>query len=132
MPGLPLSLPEREEISVALIEDRAMAWAVIARRVRRHPSTIAREVTAHGGREGYRPAVAHAAAVTALGRVRESRLAQAGLVRDRVAAELAQGRSPYAIWADMAAEHLEGRPCVETIYRAVYDGSLGVKPGFRS
>ena len=48
-------------------------------------------------------------------------------MRDRVAAELAQGRSPYAIWADMAAEHLEGRPCVETIYRAVYDGHLGVK-----
>jgi len=42
MPGAPLSLPEREEISVALIEDPAVAWAVIARRVGRHPTTIAR------------------------------------------------------------------------------------------
>lgn len=54
MPGAPLSLPEREEISVALIEDREMPWAVIAARVGRHPTTIAREVTAAGGRVRYR------------------------------------------------------------------------------
>ncbi|MCC5951540.1 MAG: helix-turn-helix domain-containing protein [Acidimicrobiia bacterium] len=58
MPGAPLSLPEREEISVALIEDRLVPWAVIARRVGRHPSTISREVNANGGRDRYRPALA--------------------------------------------------------------------------
>lgn len=59
MPGAPLSLPEREEISVALIEDRAVAWAEIARRIDRHPTTVAREVTNHGGRHGYRAGLAH-------------------------------------------------------------------------
>ena len=32
MPGAPLSLPEREEISLALIEDRSVPWAEIGRR----------------------------------------------------------------------------------------------------
>ncbi len=50
MPGAPLSLHEREEISLALIEDRAMPWAELGRRVGRHPTTILREVTANGGR----------------------------------------------------------------------------------
>ena len=50
MPGLPLSLYEREEIAVALIEDLGVAWAVIGRRVGRHPTTIASEVAAGGGR----------------------------------------------------------------------------------
>lgn len=54
MPGAPLSLPEREEISLALIEDRDAPWALIARRVGRHPTTIAREVTRHGGWGKYR------------------------------------------------------------------------------
>ncbi len=50
MPGAPLSLHEREEISVALIEDRAVPWAELGRRVGRHPTTVLREVTANGGR----------------------------------------------------------------------------------
>jgi IS30 family transposase len=50
MPGAPLSLPEREEIAVALIEDRSTSWAEIGRRTRRHPTTIMREVSANGGR----------------------------------------------------------------------------------
>ena len=58
MPGAPLSLPEREEIAVVLVEDPAVPWAEIARRVGRHPTTIAREVSGHGGRDAYRPAVA--------------------------------------------------------------------------
>ncbi len=58
MPGAPLSLPEREEISVALIEDRATPWAELGRRVGRRPTTIMREVTANGGRTHYRPALA--------------------------------------------------------------------------
>ena len=50
MPGAPLSLLEREEISLALIEDRSATWAEIARRVDRHPTTVAREVGANVGR----------------------------------------------------------------------------------
>jgi IS30 family transposase len=43
MPGAPLSLLEREEISLALTEDHHVPWAVIGRRVGRHPTTVARE-----------------------------------------------------------------------------------------
>lgn len=127
MPGLPLSLYEREEIGVMLIRERDVGWAVIARRVGRHATTIAREVTGRGGRDGYRPALAQQAAQTALARPRCPMLAQPTTVSARVAEELKAGRSPYAIWADLDAEQVAGRPCVETIYTAVYNGTMGVK-----
>jgi len=127
MPGEPLTLLEREEIAVALFEDPEVSWAEIGRRVCRHRTTVAREVTGRGGRSGYRPAVAQNAAVRARRRPRLSILAVPGGIRDRVATELRQGRSPVAIWADLVAEN-QPRVCVETIYTAVYDGRLGVKP----
>lgn len=127
MPGAPLSLPERDEISVSLIEDRVMPWAQIARRVGRHPATVMREVEANGGRDGYRPAVADRRAETCRGRPRVSRLEVPGGLRDRVTAELRLGRSPVAIWADLAAEDATEIVCPETIYTAVYAGALDVK-----
>ena len=101
MPGAPLSLLEREEISLALTEDHHVPWAVIGRRVGRHPTTVAREVTAGGGRSKYRPASAHRRAERDRGRPRSCRLATPGPVRDRVTGELLLGRSPEAIWADL-------------------------------
>ncbi len=127
MPGAPLSLPERDEISVALIEDRDVAWVVIGRRIGRHPTTIAREVVAHGGRLGYRPATADRRAADNRSRPRQRCLAVPGEVRTRVTAELRVGRSPEAIWADLDADQVLGRPCVETIYTAVYAGVLDVR-----
>jgi IS30 family transposase len=128
MPGAPLSLLEREEISLALIEDRSTTWAEIARRVRRHPTTISREVGANGGRIRYRPASADKSATAKLGRPRCRRLELPGVLTDRVTAELRLGRSPVAIWADMVADKVEVRVCVETIYAAVFAGVLEVKP----
>jgi IS30 family transposase len=128
MPGAPLSLPERDEIAVALIEDRDLSWAEIGRRVRRHPTTIAREVNAGGGRDRYRPTTAQRRAERDRCRPRPRRLGQPGSLRDRVTAELRLGRSPEAIWADLAAEDVEAPPCVESIYRAVYAGVLEVRP----
>ncbi|MBA2336670.1 MAG: IS30 family transposase [Acidimicrobiia bacterium] len=128
MPGAPLSLPEREEIALALIEDRTVAWAVIARRVDRHPTTISREVTLNGGRYRYRPAVAQRAGDMARRRHRPRRLQADGPLRDRVTAELRLGRSPVAIWADLVADDVTGRVCAESIYAAVYAGALDVSP----
>jgi transposase, IS30 family len=125
---LPLSLFEREEISVALIEDREVSWAVISRRVGRCATTIAREVELAGGRSRYRPAVAHEHAAKRRARPRERLLSAPGSVRERVTAELRLGRSPVAIHADMAAENHPGIIAVETIYSAVYAGILDVKP----
>ena len=56
MPGASLELHEREEIGRALMADPMASWAAISRRVRRHPSTVAREVARGGGRGRYRPA----------------------------------------------------------------------------
>jgi IS30 family transposase len=128
MPGAALSLPEREEISVALIENRDVAWAVIARRVGRHPTTIAREVSGHGGRDWYRPVTADRHAERARCRPRARRLEAPGELRDRITAELALGRSPEAIWADLVADGVDAAPCVETIYAAVYADVLEVSP----
>jgi IS30 family transposase len=69
MPGTPLSLPEREEISLALIEDCAIPWVVIGRGIRRSSTTVMREVEANGGRSRYRPALAERAADTECGRL---------------------------------------------------------------
>ncbi len=129
MPGAPLSLPEREEISRALIEDRLVAWAVIGRRIGRHPTTISREVTEHGGRAGYRPAIADRDAARARCRPRVRVLARPGALRDRVTAELLCGRSPVAIWADLVADDtINEFVCVESIYTAIYAGVLEAKP----
>lgn len=122
----PLSLYEREEIGRALIENRDLSWAELARLTGRHPTTVAREVSRNGGRDGYRPATAELRAVELRRRPRLRLLEVDGPLRDRVTAELGQGRSPLAIWADLRAENVD-TPCVETIYQAVYAGVLGVK-----
>jgi len=44
-----------------------------------------------------------------------------------VTAELRDGRSPFAIRADLNAEHADGLVCVQTIYTAVYTRTLDVK-----
>jgi len=127
MPGIPLSLPEREEISLALTLNRSTPWTEIGRRVGRHPSTVMREVTANGGRARYRPAIAERRADSARCRARPRRLEAPGALRDRVTAELRLGRSPEAIWADLRAEGTTERVCVESIYAAVFAGVLDVK-----
>lgn len=127
MPGAPLSLPEREEISVALIEDRDASWASIAVRVDRDPTTIAREVNRNGGRDAYRPAMADKRAERCRCRPRERVLSRPGWLRDRITGELTQGRSPEAIWADLVAEGVPQLVCVETIYQSVYERALEVK-----
>lgn len=127
MPGAPLTLFEREEIGVALINDPTVPWAVIARGLLRHPTTISREIEANGGRRGYRPALAQKRSERCLRRPRTSLLARPGELRDRLTKELKLGRSPEAIWADLVAEGAASRVCVETIYTAVYAGELEVK-----
>ena len=128
MPGAPLELHEREEIFRALVEDLQAGWAAIGRRVGRHPTTVAREINAGGGRERYGPAAAQRRAEVARRRARRRRLAAPGPLRDRICAELRRGRSPAAIRADLAAEGVEAPPCVETVYQALYSGALDVKP----
>jgi len=53
-----LTLFEREESASPLASNPHAAWAVIARRIYRHPTTISRKSEANGDRRAYRPAVA--------------------------------------------------------------------------
>lgn len=127
MPGEPLSLLEREEISRQLTLNPNVSWVEIARALERHPTTISREVIRNGGRARYRPAVADRAAVAARCRTRPRLAHLCDTLREQIRDELGAGRSPEAIWADLAAEGIEDRPCVETIYQAIYHGTLNVK-----
>ena len=126
MAQTPLTLHEREEISVALTLNPEVSWAVMGRQCGRHPTTIRREVTANGGRTHYRPASADSRAGTNRLRHRARKLSQPGPLRDRVVSELTLGRSPVAIWADLVADGV-ARVCAETIYAAVFSGALGLK-----
>ena len=82
--------------NIALIADRGVGWAVIARLLGRHPTTVAREVHANGGRHRYRPAIADGRSQQSRRRPRERLLARPGVRADRVTAELTAGRSPEA------------------------------------
>lgn len=128
MPGRPLDVDERDEISHCLGEDQDMSWAEIGRRVERDPTTIAREVNANSGRSRYRPATAQRRAETNRARPKAPILTGDQALRERVTSELLQGRSPEAIWADLRADPLIERvPCVETIYKGVYGPVLDIK-----
>ena len=120
------ALHEREEIGRALMADPMASWAAVARRVGRHPSTIAREsrgvvVAVTDQRRG------SGAPSGRRGRRARRLLAVRGALRERIATELRLERSPVAIWSDLVAEDAPGRPCVESIYQAIYDGALGVR-----
>ncbi|MFT7648254.1 MAG: IS30 family transposase [Candidatus Poriferisodalaceae bacterium] len=127
MPGSALPLPEHEEIGHALTLEATVSWSLIAERSSRHRTAIAREVTRNGGRHDYQPALADPRAARCVARPRQRLLQQPGDLCDRVTSKLREGRSPYAIYADLAAEGVTARPCVETIYRAVCTGILEVK-----
>ena len=90
MPGVPLALHEREEIGRALMADPMASWAAVARRVRRHPSTIAREVDRGGGRGRYGPATAQRRA--------ERATAARGGASWRFGARCGNGSPPSCAW----------------------------------
>ncbi|HTO01752.1 MAG TPA: hypothetical protein VL068_13865 [Microthrixaceae bacterium] len=104
-------MSERDEISVALIENPRVSWVEIARRIERHPTTVARGVTGHGGRAKHRPASADREAQKAKRRPRQRLGGMLVELRDRIAGELGDGRSPEAIWADLRAEKVKDVPC---------------------
>ncbi len=121
-----MALLEREEISRGLVEDPMMTWTELARRVGRHPATVAREVGRHGGRYRYRAAVADARAVRSRRRRRPGRLVVDPVLRERVTDELRAGFSPAGIAARLRNDG-GGAVCAETIYTAVYAGRLDVR-----
>jgi IS30 family transposase len=127
MPGPALSPLEREEIRAFLVDDPIVAFASIAVTLGRDASTISREVGRNGGRERYRAVGAQQRADEESKRPRRSLLIADPVLACLVRADLDEGFSPAACAARLRRSGA-GAICHETIYRSVFDGSLGLKP----
>jgi IS30 family transposase len=121
-----LTVVEREEIS------RGMAAQVschaIARRIRRAPSSVSREVVRNGGRFGYRAAEAEDAARRRSRRPKASKLALCPRLRAEVEARLGLRWSPQQISAFLKLEYAqdpEMQISHETIYLSLFVQSRG-------
>ncbi len=121
-----LSLVEREEISRGL----AAGWSLraIAAGLGRAPSTISREVAAHGGRGRYRAAPADQQAWARARRRKACKLATRPALRAIVGDQLKQKWSPQQIagWLKTTyPNNPEMQVSHETIYRTLFIQSRG-------
>ena len=121
-----LSEAEREEISRWLALGKSFRF--VAGRLRRAPSTIAREVKRNGGARCYRAVSAEARALKQARRPQRCKLAVHGRLRRWVALKLEQLWSPQqiAVWL---RENFANEPAMqvshETIYRTLYIQTRG-------
>ena len=123
---LRLSLAEREEISRGM-QDGASCRAIAAR-LGRSPSTVAREVSANGGRQRYRAWRADEAAVRRARRPKVPRLLRFPRLRTAVERLLAARWSPQQIAHRLAMDHPddpEMRVSHETIYQSLFVQTRG-------
>ena len=123
----PLAANERDFVHERMSADRAVASSEIARELGRYPSTISREVTRNGGRHDYRPSTAGDAAEERRRRPKIPVLAVEGPLRTMVVGLVSKGFSPVATAALCDREPDLTGVCAETIYKGVYDGTLGLK-----
>lgn len=116
-----LTAQEREELSRGLaVGDSCRA---MARRMRRAPSSVSREVGRNGGRERYRAAEADLAAVHRRRRPKPSKLALSAPLRAEVEARLQLLWSPRQISAWLKREYSDNPQMQishETIYISLY------------
>jgi len=122
-----LSLSEREEISRGVASQQSMRC--MARRLKRSPSTISREIHRNGGYDGYRAAPSDQAAWDRAHRPKRCKLARHRSLANVVAAKLQQQWSPQQIagWLKRTYSHSEQkRVSHETIYRSLYIQARGV------
>lgn len=122
-----LSLREREEISRGLA--KGLSLRAIAKRLRKAPSTISREVARNGGQARYRAAQADERAQAKAKRPKASLLALRPGLRRIVAAKLQDDWSPEQIAGWLAVKHANDprmRISHETIYRSLYLQTRGV------
>jgi IS30 family transposase len=123
---LRLSLSEREEISLGLRGEES--YRSIARRLRRAPSTISREVNGNGGRRWYRAVRADEVAYRKASRPKLAKLRRSRRLRARVESMLNKLWSPQQISARLRVENPndpELRVSHETIYQSLFVQSRG-------
>ncbi len=124
---LALSLADREEISRGVATQQSIRS--IARRLKRPPSTISRELARNGGSDRYRATAAEQAAWDRAHRPKRCKLARHRSLAKVVAAKLTQQWSPQQIagWLKRTYPHREPkRVSHETIYRSLYIQARGV------
>ena len=117
MAGKALCLDEREEIRAGIEQGRSAA--AIARRLRRHPTTVSREIRRNSGRESYRATKAQRRCDRCRRRPKPFKLVVDRKLGRQVEGGLRRGFSPPAVAALLRES---GGPTVvhETIYRALY------------
>jgi IS30 family transposase len=121
-----LTAMEREDISRGLA--RCETVRGLARRLRRAPSTISREIRRHGGRAAYRAQRADRRAWARTRRPKVCRLASRPALRQVVAAKLQRQWSPQQIagWLQVTfPSDPEMQVSHETIYRTLFVQSRG-------
>jgi transposase, IS30 family len=121
-----LTVLEREEISRGLAAEHSCH--AIARRIRRAPSSVSREVARNGGRVGYRAAEAEQARLRRSRRPKASKLARCPRLRAEVEARLSLRWSPQQIAAFLKVEYAqdpEMQVSHETIYLSLFVQSRG-------
>ena len=124
---LAMTLAEREEISRGLKAKQSLR--AIARRLRRAPSTISREVRRNGGRRVYRAASADQAAWDRARRPKPCKLANRPMLCQTIAEQLQRKWSPQQIAGWLKREHPDdegARVSHETIYRSLFIQARGV------
>src|SRR4051812_32061474 len=125
--GRYLSFAEREEIALARAAGESMRS--IARRLKRSPSTISRELARNGEAPGrYRATTAHAASWRRAGRPKPAKLATNRVLRETVERYLEKKYSPEQIAGRLRTEfpdQPEMRVSHETIYQSLYVPTRG-------
>ncbi len=122
-----LSLSEREEISRGIARQQSMRC--MARRLKRSPSTISREITRNGGYDSYRAAPSDHAAWDRAHRPKRCKLARHRALAKVVATKLKRQWSPQQIAGWLKKQHPDreqARVSHETIYRSLYIQARGV------
>jgi len=120
-----LTEADREEISRGIVE--GLTGTVIAARIGRCPSIISREITRHGGRDGYRAVAARRVAAEHRRRPKTRRLDADPALRQRVLSKLRAGCSPDQVSGRLRYEHggthaerVAGTVSHEAIYTWLY------------
>jgi IS30 family transposase len=116
-----LSLEERVEIRLKV--EAGWSFRAIAAELGRSPSTISREVNAHGGRAGYGPIRAHREACVAARRPKATKLGACPRLRAQVVEDLERWWSPKQIARRLERafpDDPEMRVSHETIYKSLY------------
>ena len=125
--SLSLTLEEREEISRGLVANQSLRF--IARRLRRAPSTISREVGRNGGAKHYRAATSDAKAWDRAHRPKRCKLAGNDYLCRMISTKLHRRWSPQQIAGWLMRKHPDEedkRISHETIYRSLFIQTRGV------